>query len=152
MINPWLILAVILAIAGAGTGGYIKGRVDADRSAQIETLEATIKKQREAAEASARISRKVDEAMARAVERAQELEKRASSLDATITELEKEDALPPPAPVIEIREVPIPSDCPPVVAPRCPAADVLDRRFLDQLRRSFPPGPVRSTAPSRRPS
>jgi len=144
--NPWVLLALLLAIGGAGVVGYVKGYHDADRSAEIETLRATITKQREAAEASARISRKVDEAMARAVERNQELEKRALDLDATITTLEKEDALPPPEPVVEIREVPIPSDCPaPPAAPRCRPAGGIDSRLLDQLRRTYPPGPIRTT-------
>ncbi len=38
-LNPWVILGVILTVLAAGGGGYVKGYLDADRSAEIETLE-----------------------------------------------------------------------------------------------------------------
>lgn len=36
--NPWLILVAVLAFAGAGVGGYAKGRHDADQTALVKSL------------------------------------------------------------------------------------------------------------------
>jgi hypothetical protein len=42
-LNPYVILAVLLALLGAGVAGYAKGRTDADRSAEVRALTATVR-------------------------------------------------------------------------------------------------------------
>jgi len=41
--NPYIILVVLLALLGAGVAGYAKGRTDADRSAEVRALTASVK-------------------------------------------------------------------------------------------------------------
>ena len=36
MLSPWIILAAVLAIAAAGTGGYFKGSTDAENKTKAE--------------------------------------------------------------------------------------------------------------------
>lgn len=43
--NPYIIIAVIVGLISAAIGGYVKGYVDADRSAVIEVLKDEIKVQ-----------------------------------------------------------------------------------------------------------
>ena len=45
MLNPWIILAIVIAIGGAGVSGYAKGRHDANADAivaQQKAVDATI--------------------------------------------------------------------------------------------------------------
>lgn len=36
LLNPWILLALVLALAGASVGGYVKGHSDAAASCQVE--------------------------------------------------------------------------------------------------------------------
>lgn len=124
--NPWLILAVLLAILGAGGAGYVKGRADADRSAEIATLQGQV-----AAEKAVAASLQQDAAAARQIAQAhqaradQEASLRQSfeeQANAYANELAARDAAPP-AP-----------GAPP--APRCSCA--FDERDVERLRDAGP--------------
>ena len=57
MFNPWLILGIVLLIAGAGATGYVKGSrhaQDAARAAHATALEVAIKDANERAQIDAR--------------------------------------------------------------------------------------------------
>lgn len=83
-LNPYVIIGMILALLGAGAGGYVKGYMDADRSAEIETLE----RDKNALEAQAleirRQAQAAQDIADRANERQRALEQVAADKDAEI--------------------------------------------------------------------
>ena len=67
--NPWLILAVVLAIGAAGVGGYFKGSTDAENRARARystELEATIAQHNENAVIDMQAAREAGEREAKA--------------------------------------------------------------------------------------
>lgn len=91
--NPWLILAVVLAIGGAGVGGYFKGQNDqenSDKAARVEAVDLAIEEANRVAEADKR------KAVAAA-------SRRAAAKTRTITIQGEAREI--------IREVPMPAEC-----------------------------------------
>lgn len=54
MPNPWIILATVLSLIGAATGGYFKGRADVQARWDIARLEASNQAQEQLAAANAK--------------------------------------------------------------------------------------------------
>jgi hypothetical protein len=93
MPNPWVILAVVLSIAGAFGGGYWRGYKSADKSAELEiqakaiqSLERTLAEQRRQASASQLIAEAANARQAAAERRADDI---AAEIDDYVRRLEQ---------------------------------------------------------------
>ncbi len=143
-LNPYVILGVLLALLGAGVAGYAKGRTDADRSAEVRALTASVKAtQAQAAE----LTRQAAAAHQIAGESAMR-ERESAALAAELQGIVDEYAR---ALAAAVQTDPAPAEPPPPAPVNSCVLRDLDIQWLDRLRHGGPAAAPVAPIPPERP-